>query len=140
MTAKDYLLKAIRSTDISQNYTAHWPSSRQIGHEIEEKRKKGKRNFITVVMSAEKDLHAGSDPGSIAYLQTCSSNTSGQVISYPLICRDDLISPIRRWQSYDSHRLHNITVTISIYHYRLLTEPTQSSWSKLTVNMLQYPS
>ena len=56
-------------------------------------------------MSGEEDLCGGSDPGSVAYLQTCSSNTSGQVISYTLIRRDDLISPIRERQSYDSEGL-----------------------------------
>ena len=56
-------------------------------------------------MSGEEDLCRGSDPGSVAYLQTCSSNTSGQVISYTLIRRDDLISPIRERQGYDSEGL-----------------------------------
>lgn len=67
--------------------------------------KKEKHNFIIVVMSGEKDLCGGSDPGSVAYLQTCSSNTSGQVISYTLIPRDDLISPIRERQCNDSQGL-----------------------------------
>lgn len=53
-------------------------------------------------MSVEKALRWYSDPGSIAYLQSCSCNTSGQVISYTLIGRDDLISPIRERQGYDS--------------------------------------
>lgn len=51
-------------------------------------------------MSGEIDLCRGSDPGNIAYLQTRSSNTSGQVISYTLIRRDNLISPIKE-QHYD---------------------------------------
>lgn len=70
--------------------------------ETEEK----EHNFITVVMSGEKDLCGSSDPGSIAYLQTCSSNTPGQVISYPLIHRDDVIFPIRRQRCYDSQGLN----------------------------------
>lgn len=68
-------------------------------------------------MSGEKDLCGYSDPGSKAYLQTGSSNTSGQLISYALIRRDDLISPIRERQCYDSQGLNSI----------LLTEPMKST-------------
>lgn len=71
-----------------------------------EEEEKRKHNFITAVISEQKDLCGGSDPGSTAYLQTRSSNTSGQVISYALIRRDDMISPIRKQQHYDSQRIH----------------------------------
>lgn len=84
-------------------------------------RQKKRLNFITVVMSGEKDLCGCTDPGSRAYLQTCSRNTSGQLISYTLICREDPISPIRPLQYSDSLGLNFIQ----------LTGPMKSTWVKL---------
>lgn len=84
-------------------------------------RQKKRHNFITVVMSGEKDLCGCTDPGGRAYLQTCSRNTSGQLISYTLTCRDDPISPIRPQQCNDSQGLNLIQ----------LTEPMKSTWVKL---------
>lgn len=80
-------------------------------------RKRQRHNFITAVMSGAKVQRRYGDPGGIAYLQTCSSNASRQVISYTLIRRDDLISPpIREPRHYDSSGLPFI----------LLTQPARS--------------
>lgn len=71
-------------------------------------------------MSGEKkDLRGGSDSGSKAYLQTCGSNTCGQVINYTLIRRDDLISPIKERQRYDSWVLN------CAFFYAELNKPSQ---------------